>query len=105
MTDTTNTEPRIIAGANIGGDNGHFALVVLTQSSAASGAWFEQLTRRFQQSSDAATLASATRESALVEREQRVEQLLSALREKTDAINAVVSSSKTDAIKNAERGS
>jgi hypothetical protein len=91
MTDTTIPEPRIIAGANIGGDNGHFALVVLSQSSTASGAWFEQLTRRFQQSSDAASLASATREAALVEREQKVEQMIRALREKTDAINSVIS--------------
>jgi len=87
MTDNITT--REIAGANLGGDNGTFALVVLSQSAAASGAWFEQLSNRFRQASDAATLAFATRESALVEREQKVEILLRELNAKTDAIKAV----------------
>jgi hypothetical protein len=88
MTDTTITT-REIAGANIGGGE-HFALVILTKSSDVSGAFFEQLTRRFQQASDAATLAASTRESALVEREQKVETLLRELRAKTDAFNEIL---------------
>jgi hypothetical protein len=75
-------------------EHGSFALVALVENPLAAAAWFEQLTARFKQASDAAAMSIAeakarltSREQAVTERENAAEQLLIKLQEKTDAIN------------------
>jgi hypothetical protein len=95
MTDPTNNKEQVIAESNIGGTSGHFCLIALVQNPDQAGAFYENLAKRFQQASDAATLATDTREATLIAREQKVEQQMRALADKFAAINAITSDKAT----------